>query len=369
MSESTELTPLEKAVAHIDEITADASEQQQLIAAKCRALMAGYDARWRGAAWVTVSTEEEFHLPLVNPETGAASRTWTHAGKFDGITEYPESGRVYLLEHKTTSDDIADPNSSYWRRLVIDSQVSSYMLANWQMERKLDGTLYDVIRKPGIRPKRITKAEQKMMIQQGEYCGVQVPHKYRLLEAENLELYEVRLTQDCLQNPGKYFQRRVIPRLDDELVEHAAEMWEIGQSLMTAYSKGQHYKNSESCMTWGSPCEYLPICSGHDSPDSDRWHQREVVHSELPIIGEEHDGRSVLTNSRIKCFQTCRRKEFYRYGMGLRRPDENEKESLYMGSVFHEALEVWWNCFTKEESHGDNSRLPASEVGSQHAQA
>lgn len=351
---------LTSAIEAINQKVAPDDDTQQLIAAQCRALMVGYNAKWGEILWETVSTEEQFHIPVVNPETGSTSRTWTHAGKKDGIITYPESGKRYLLEHKTASEEIADPGATYWRRLVIDSQVSGYMLAEWQNENKLDGTVYDVIRKPSTRPKQITKALQKIMIQQGTYLNYEVPKEYRLLEIENIVLYEIRITDEFLSNPEKYYQRRVIPRMDDELVEYAGEIWSIGKDILDARNNDKHYRNSDACMTWGTPCEFLSICSGHDNQDSDNWQKREI-HSELEGL---EDPKSVLTNSRIKCFQTCRRKHFYKYELGIKRHHEEEREALYFGTVFHLALAAWWDCYRKDNHEHDNNKLAASEVAS-----
>ena len=90
---------------------------------------------------------------------------------------------------------------------------------------------------------------------------------------------------------------------------------------------------------YGSPCKYLGICSGHDEPDSNNWQKRDLVHIELPEL--EGDGRDVLTNSRIRTFQTCRRKHFYQYDIGSERINEEEREALYFGSCFHAALAAW----------------------------
>jgi len=354
---------LKSAIESINQTASPRDEKQQLIAAKCRALMVGYEAKWSGDPWETVSTEEMFHLPIVNPDSGATSRTWTHAGKKDGIIRYIPSGREYLLEHKTTSESISDLGGSYWRRLVIDSQVSGYMLAYWQDKKKLDGTVYDVIKKPGIRPRQITKALQNIMIQRGTYLDTDVPKSFRLLEKENIELYEIRLTQECLSNPNKFYQRRTIPRLDDEIVEFANELWDIGKTILSARKDKRHYRNSDACMNWGSPCEYISLCSGHDNPESDKWETQKKIHPELPLL--EH-AQSILTNSRIRCFQSCRRKHFYRYELGIKRHTEEEREALYMGSVIHEALRAWWDCYRKENHDDSNSKLSANEVVSQH---
>lgn len=342
----------------IDPLAAD--ESAMIVRAKIRGLMAGYDARWASVAWETIEVESEFHLPVINPATGSASRTFTQAGKKDGVVVWPASGKRLLLEHKTTSDDITDANAPYWRRLTIDSQVSHYMLAEWQSGQKLDGTLYDVIRKPTIRPKDITKADQKLLVTWGTYCGQLVPQELRDQTRETPELFELRLIADTKERPDFYFGRRVVNRMDSEIAEFAGELWDVGQSILDARNNDRHYRNDASCMAYGTACEYLPICSGHDSIDSDKWQRSDRVHAELTVEG---DGRSVLTHSRLKCFQTCRRKHFFRYEIGIKRRDEEDREALFFGSVFHEALAAWWSCSRRGNSYGDgNAAIEAAET-------
>ena len=355
------MTALESALATIANFNAP-DDESQVIAAKVRGLIIGYDARWRDTAWETISVEEVFHLPIVNPETGAKSRTFVQGGKFDGIVR--RDGREYLLEHKTTSEDIADPNATYWRRLTIDSQVSSYVLAKWQQGSKLDGTLYDVARKPGIRPKEIAKAELSHLLTSRTYCGFRVSEEIQNRIAlgdktkvrECPELYAMRLARETLDDPDKYFQRRMIPRLDSDITEYAEELWEVGQSIISARGREAHYRNSGACMEWGTPCQFLGICSGYDSPDSDKWQRAEHVHDELPIV-DGIDSKTILTNSRVRCFQSCRRKHLYRYELGLRRVEEDEKESLVLGTLWHRALEAWWLQFQKGNHEHSSSTV------------
>lgn len=346
-------------------LTGLGDDRSQIIQAKVRGLLLGYDHRWQSSGWNTLSVEETFQLPVINPETGRESRTFRQAGKVDAIAEH--GGSAYLVEHKTTSEDISDPNSTYWRRLAIDSQVSSYVLANWQQGRKLAGTLYDVIRKPGISPKQIVKTDLKTLLEHGIYFGWKVSagavEHARQTGAESPALYSMRLARECIDNPQKYFARRVIPRLDDDLLEWAAELWEVGQAILHARNRDAHFRNSGACMLYNQPCEYLGICSGHDSPDSDKWARKEQVHEELPVL--EGDGRDVLTHSRIRCFATCRRKHQYRYEIGIVRVDEEEREALQLGSLLHKALETWWLHNTKGSNDGDCNTVPASGVGTE----
>lgn len=355
--------------------TAERDPDASLICAKIAGLMVGYHHRWRDQQWRTVEKEQEFQLPIINPETSRRSRTHTYAGKTDGLIE--GYAKLVGLEHKTASEDISDPASPYWSRLIIDSQVSHYALANWQQGRKIDGTLYDVIRKPTINPKKIAKADARLKCKdketgqmreiteeertaanygtigeiesQGTYFGFGELHLgYPPVgETESDELYFLRLARDTINNPDKYFARRMIHRLDNDIVEYATELWEMNKDIASARRLNRHYRNSGSCMQWNTPCEYLGICSGYDTPDSDKWVQGKR-HDELNSIGD--DSLTVLTNSRMKCFQTCRRKHYFRYEIGLRRADEQQKEALYFGSVFHDVLETWW--ILKGDSNG-----------------
>ncbi len=52
-----------------------------------RAMMVGYVARWGDATRGIVAVESQFEVDLVNPETGATSRTFRLAGKMDAIFE------------------------------------------------------------------------------------------------------------------------------------------------------------------------------------------------------------------------------------------------------------------------------------------
>lgn len=339
---------LDAALAAINQIVPwdEIDQARQLIAAKCRALVTGYHAKWIGSDWRADAVEQTVHLPIVNPESGRTSRTWTQAGKFDGIVS--GFGRRLLLEHKTvgSSEDIADPSSAYWRRLAIDSQVSAYMLQSWQGGEKLDGILYDVIRKPALRPAQLTKAGIRGVLDAGEYHGFRVSDETAAWVAEQQhgtveshELFTARLAADLLAQPDRYYQRRQIPRLDSDVLEYATELWDIGQEILAARNNERHYRNSAACMEYGRPCEYLGVCSGFDTIDSDRWQRADRVHGELNL---DHDGRSILTHSRIKTFQTCRRKHYYRYELGIRRRDEEDSEVLFLGSLMHTALEAWW---------------------------
>lgn len=197
-------------------------------------LVTAWQWRWQTDIIEVIATEQAFELPLINPATGAKSRTWNIAGKIDGIVRLAD-GRIAVMETKTTSDDLS-PDSDFWRRLRMDQQISHYMLAARTLGYAVETVYYDVLRKPGIRPKLIGKGDDK--------------HR------ETASEYGDRLSIDISERPDFYLARREIPRLDSDLEEFRSELWDIGKAI----SEGRSYRNTAACV---SPyrCAYLNICS------------------------------------------------------------------------------------------------------------
>lgn len=322
----------------------DTEDCTALIEAKCRALMVGYDLRYRDAPYIPIEVEAVTMARFINPRTNRWSRSFILAGVLDVVAKY--HGKLILFDHKTTFEDISDPANPFWQQLVIAAQPSAYMLLKWLNGQKLDGAVWDVVRKPGIAPRKLTKPACTLAISNRRYydqplsddtlAGLQTDPR------ETLEMYEARLVHDCTkQRPDWYFQRRSVPRLDSELHEYAKELWDYGQEILAARRHDRHGKNDGACMLYGSPCRFLGICSKMDRTDSDRWQYKVNVHEELP--GLEGDGRDVLTNSRIRTFKACRRKHFYEYELGITRQDKEKRESLLFGAIWHAAQQAWWS--------------------------
>jgi len=123
-----------------------------------RQLLAGHFWRYENDDLEHVTVEQSFEIPLINPATGAASRTFRLAGKMDGIVRLPD-GRLAVLEYKTAGEDIS-PDSEYWLRLRCDGQISMYVLAARALGHDVATILYDVTRKPTIRLRKNETPEQ-----------------------------------------------------------------------------------------------------------------------------------------------------------------------------------------------------------------
>lgn len=346
-------------IAALDRVNREIPDATSLIRAKVRGLLAGYHARWQDQQYRVLrnvlgemAIEQVTTSNLWNPETGRISRSFTLAGKIDALITDSEN-RILICDHKTCSEDITDPNAPYWRQLVVEGQVSHYMFLEWLNGRKVDGAVWDVVRKPSISPRKLDKAELQRVTMLHEYIGQFVsPEDIEALQKEGREtpsMYEARLVDDCIrERPQWYFQRRPIWRMDNEIVEYANELWGHGQDLLNARNENRHPRNSGACMNYGRPCRYLGICSGADDPDSLKWARKENVHPELE--GLPGDGRDVLTNTRIRTFQTCRKKHEFDYEIGLEKSAE-EAETLYFGSIWHKAMETWWSFYGVEINH------------------
>src|SRR5690242_16184902 len=121
--------------------------------ARAEAMLAGYAIVHAEDAerYEVLSVEAEFRAPLLNPETGAESRTFRLGGKIDAVLRERANGRVLIMEHKTSSEDISR-GSVYWRRLRMDPQVSIYFAGARALGLDPEGCIYDVLGKAKQRP-------------------------------------------------------------------------------------------------------------------------------------------------------------------------------------------------------------------------
>ncbi len=244
-------------------------------AAKARVLMRGYDARWGGEVFAVCGVEQQFRAPLINPETGAPSRTYEVGGKLDVLLERG------FIEHKTTSEEIG-LGSTYWKRLTLNSQVSTYYAGAKALGHEVDGCIYDVIRKPALRPLKATPEESRKYTKDGRLYAAQREHD------ETADAYELRLTEDVAAQPDKYYQRGEVVRLEAEEREAAFDVWQLARSMREAEIAGRAPRNTDACVRYGKTCPFFDICCGTASlDDAGRFVRVENVHQELSLDAAE----------------------------------------------------------------------------------
>jgi len=258
-------------------------------------LLTGYQWYYSDSQDIRVIvSEQEFNIPLRNPDTGAPSTIWRLAGKIDKIVEY--KGIPAIMEHKTTGEDLS-PDSDYWKRLLIDQQISLYMITARELGHAVTTIVYDVIRKPLIRRlsipvmdkdgKKIVldKDGQRVLNKKGEpYQAGNAANGWTMQSRlQSPDEYRERLIADIMQRPEWYFARQEIPRLDADIQEFAVELWQQQKQLSDCKRMGRWFRNTNACLH-PYRCEFFEICSNGIDPSvtlPDGYIQKACKHPEL----------------------------------------------------------------------------------------
>lgn len=227
---------------------ADALETNKAI---IQAMLEGYFERFgRGFHGGTAQTEMKYEIDIINPATGAKSKTFKLAGKVDALIM--QNGRYWLVEYKTAGQ----VGKSYIDKLQLDTQITTYIYGVQRMMNiKIDGVIYRVLRKPTIKQTK----------------------------KENLNQYLDRLIADYKERPEFYFFEEKLYRSQDDLAEFEAELWDLTQDMLKCMRENRWYKNTSRCMDWGN-CEYMPLCC--QKPDAMNMYETRIVNYELEEVND-----------------------------------------------------------------------------------
>lgn len=271
--DSRSIDPLERAFQAMSTMGDESSRL------KANTIMTAYDARWADEMQdlEVLAVEVEFRAPF-----GAAC--W--AGKLDAIAQKRSDGSKWLIEHKTTGADLSSA-STYWQRLRMDPQVSMYFAGARALGHELAGCIYDVIKRPDVRPLKATPVDKRQYTKQGRLYANQ-------REAdETPEEFRDRLTALIAENPEAWFQRAEVVRLPEELEAFQRDLDILGKATWLASPERHAPRNPDACFRYGHgrPCEFYDVCSGAASLDDDtRFRKLDNLHPELdPKEGDQHD--------------------------------------------------------------------------------
>lgn len=220
---------------------------------------------------------------------------------------------VLIVEHKTSSEDIG-LGSMYWRKLTLDAQISNYLVGARSLGYEPDGVLYDVLRKPALRP---LEANSKRARPEGP------------------EEYFERCLANISEKPDYYYQRGVVVRLESEETDAAFDTWQTAEQIRLSRNSNRWPRNVDSCSQYSRLCDYWPICSGETTTaDSIRYEQV----GEHPELEAKHR-LPLLTSSSGRSYRSCARKYYFANEIGLRaRETEGPRRS---GKIIHLGLEAW----------------------------
>lgn len=251
---------------HIDaaypdrDVYSDEGEEQRADWHLAHAMMEGYALHYPGEDFEVVALEKGFQGPLINPATGAESRSFILAGKVDGIVK--KDGLYYLLEHKTASGI----DGAYLERLWTDFQITLYAgYLEQTMGIKITGIIYNILTKAKLRQSR-GETEDEFEARRAELIAKSKTGKSSAKRKmpESNEDFRSRLAEKYAL--PSMFHREMLFLSHDRFQELQAELWELSKALLDARRRNIWYRNTSQCFNWGRPCAYWPICSSGGNP-------------------------------------------------------------------------------------------------------
>ena len=217
--------------------------------AKLVAMALGYLERWSDEPFETLGVEVPFRI---------RGLMFDLHGRLDRVARDRRTGEIVLIESKTTSDEIAF-GASYWRMVsAMDPQISTYYPGARAAGFNVQRCVYDVVRKPQVRPYKATAIEARKFTKDGAL------YKTQRETDETPEEYFERIVNVIAESPDKYYARGDVVRLERDEREHAVDVWETAQLI----ALGRRTRNPQSCKRFSRFCNYFDVCSGVASIES-----------------------------------------------------------------------------------------------------
>jgi hypothetical protein len=245
-------------------------------------MMRAYAARYATDDFETVALERNFEGPIVNPATGAASRSFVLAGKVDGIVRI--GGEHFILEHKTASQVDGD----YLEKLWTDFQITIYAHYIEQiMGIPITGILYNVLVKAKLQQGK-GESEEEFQARRAELLAKsktgKTTAKRKLPESD--DDFQQRLAEKYAD--PEMFHREMLYLSRDRFDILRAELWELTQAFLEAKRRGIFYQNTAFCFNYQRPCPYFALCRSNGNPNViENFYQRVPPNEELRVVPSE----------------------------------------------------------------------------------
>lgn len=246
------------------------------------AMMRGYAARYVSEEFEVIALEKNFEGPIVNPATGAASRSFVLAGKVDGIVRI--GGENFILESKTASQVDGD----YLEKLWTDFQITIYAYYIEQtMGIPVTGILYNVLVKAKLQQGK-GETEEEFQARRAELLAKsktgKTTAKRKMPESD--EEFQKRLAEKYAD--PEMFHREMLYLSRDRFEILRAELWELTQAFLDARRRGVFYQNTAFCFNYQRPCPYFALCRSNGNPNViENFYQRVPPNEELRVVANE----------------------------------------------------------------------------------
>jgi hypothetical protein len=243
------------------------------------AMMRAYAERYAQEEFEIVALEHLFEGPIVNPATGAASRSFRLAGKVDGIVRI--DGEYFILEHKTASQI----DSDYLERLWTDFQITLYAhYVEQTMGIPITGILYNVLVKARLQQSK-GETEEEFEARRAELLAKSKTGRTtaRRREPESDDEFQRRLAEKYADPAMFHRERLYLSREQFDILR--AELWELTQAFLDARRRGVFYQNTSFCFNYQRPCPYFALCRSNGNPNViENFYQRVEPNEELRVL-------------------------------------------------------------------------------------
>lgn len=246
------------------------------------AMMRAYAARYAVEEFEVIALEKTFEGPIVNPATGAASRSFVLAGKVDGVVRIGDD--YFVLEHKTA----AQLDSDYLEKLWTDFQITIYSYYIEQtMGIPITGILYNVLVKAKLQQGK-GETEAEYQARRAELLAKsktgKTTAKRRMPETD--EEFQQRLAEKYTEPAMLHREMLYLSRDRFDILR--AELWELTQAFLDAKRRRIFYQNTAFCFNYQRPCPYFALCRSNGNPNLiENFYQRVAPNEELRVLPSE----------------------------------------------------------------------------------
>lgn len=223
--------------------------------AKLAAMMAGYAAHYPADERPElIAVEQRFEIPLMDHQMQDIPG-WTLLGYLDALVQIGDE--IWIVESKTCGEDIS-PGADYWKRLYLDPQISTYWIGARSLGYDVAGILYDVARKPDLRPLTATPLSSRKYTKATKDKPSALYANQRETDETPAEYYARCL--DAIQaDPSRYFRREPVRRLVSQVEQHMHSMASFARQMSAAVADDFAPQNPSSCNRFGQ-CQYWNVC-------------------------------------------------------------------------------------------------------------
>jgi hypothetical protein len=291
-----------------------------------------------------VLVEQVVSMPIVNPETGAASRTFEFFGKID------LAHRNEIVDWKGTANVARSILAC-----KISFQADCYALALLHRGRHVQQIEYRFITRPGIEYKRpeyswaVVRPTAKRALKvcdNVEEANHLAMEKGAVVEERvsgdvDRDAYEARCLEWLQEKPARLtpYSRYVT---SSRRTETQQWLWDSTKQILRCRLNDRWMPNPKACWTYGYECPFAPVCEGifdgiHPSQILYIDYERTDPHPELDGH-KPTNGKDVVTHSSLSTLASCEVRYYWEYE-GCWRRKQAYSEPLWTGSAMHAGME------------------------------